>query len=695
VRRGRPRRDGSRHALGTKRSGAAPRLARVTTDLRSPLRELFGFDDFRPGQEEVVRSALAERDTLALMPTGSGKSLPYQLAAMLLPRPTVVLSPLIALMKDQIDKLPSAVAARATVVNSSLPADEVEARLGALAAGRVSLLLAAPERLRRRDFVETLAAARIGLVVVDEVHCVSMWGHDFRPDYLFIRAALAELGEPPVLGLTATATPDTEAEIGRALGRDFHVVRASVVRPNLRHAVDPVDSDEDRKRALLARLAGTDGPAIVYARSRESCERLARFLRGHGVRALHYHAGMEPNERTAAQDAFLTGAMRVVVATTAFGMGIDKPDIRLVLLYNLPGSLEDYVQMVGRAGRDGRPSDCVLFSGRRDALALRRFAERDVPETDALRDLYRSLRTRAADGVAVASADELAEDEHDPRVLVGMLEQAGLVRRGFDRGRAMSVELLPPPLDAAERMALLLARARAQALARADRIAAFGESHRCRQVEIAEHFGEEAAPCGVCDRCSGAAAPRAVTGDAPTRELPADIAGAIVDAVRSLERPLGTSGLVATLSGSVGAPPTGRRSGSYGLLGAAPPSRIKGWIGTLVASGHLERFTSEDGYPLLRPGRTDEPLPRLGAPASAASAPDGDPLFERLRAWRLERARVEAVPAYVVFSDKTLREMAAVKPADARELATVNGVGPAKIERYGTEVLDLVAAFAA
>ena len=276
-----------------------------------------------------------------------------------------------------------------------------------------------------------------------------------------------------------------------------------------------------------------------------------------------------------------------------------------------------------------------------------------------------------------------------------MLEQAGLVRRGFDRGRAMSVELLPPPLDAAERMALLLARARAQALARADRIAAFGESHRCRQVEIAEHFGEAAAPCGVCDRCSGAAAPRAVTSEAPARELPADIAGAIVDAVRSLDRPLGTSGLVATLSGSVGAPPTGRRSRSYGLLAAAPPSRIKGWIGTLVASEHLERFTSDDGYPLLRPGRTDEPLPRLGAPASAASAPDGDPLFERLRAWRLERAREEAVPAYVVFSDKTLREMAAVKPADERELAAVNGVGPAKIERYGTEVLDLVAAFAA
>ncbi|HSL65715.1 MAG TPA: ATP-dependent DNA helicase RecQ [Gaiellaceae bacterium] len=662
-------------------------------DLHASLRDLFGFDGFRPGQEEVVRGALAGRDTLALMPTGSGKSMPYQLAAMLLPRPTVVLSPLIALMKDQVDKLPPAVAERTTLVNSSLPAEETERRLGELAAGRVSLLLAAPERLRRRDFVATLAAAQVGLVVVDEVHCVSMWGHDFRPDYLFIRAALAELGDPPVLGLTATATPETEREIGRALGRAFHVVRASVVRPNLRHAVEEVDADEERKRALLARLARTDGSAIVYARSRESCEKLARFLRGHGVRASHYHAGMEPGERTAAQDAFLAGEARVVVATTAFGMGIDKPDIRLVLLYNLPGSLEDYVQMVGRAGRDGHPSDCVLFAGRRDAASLRRFVERDVPDADTLRGLYRQLRLAAGDGtVAAVRPDELGAEDHDPRVLVGMLEQARLVRRGFDRGRAMQVELLPPPDDAAVRTAALLERARAQALGRAERIAAYAASLRCRQEEIAQHFGESTDPCGLCDRCRGTATARPTpTTDAP--ELPHDVAAAIVDAVRGLARPLGTTGLVATLSGSVAAPPTGRRSPAYGILAAAPPTRIKGWIGVLVASGHLERFTSEDGYPLLREGLAPEPTPRLAAPAAAGTRTEGDPLFERLRAWRLERSRAEEVPAFVVCSDRTLRELAAAKPRDERSLASVSGIGPAKLERYGADLLELVAAF--
>src|SRR5829696_4802063 len=445
------------------------------SELTPALRRLFGFAEFRPGQEQVVRAAVDGRDTLALMPTGSGKSLTYQLAAMLRPTPTLVLSPLIALMKDQVDKLPPEVAEQATLINSSLDPDKAARRLRGVSEGRYRLLYVAPERLRQRSFLEAIAGIEIGLVVVDEVHCVSMWGHDFRPDYLFIRRALAELGDPPVLGLTATATPETEAEIGRALGRSFHVVRASVVRPNLRHAVDEAESDEERKRTLLARVVRTEGSTIVYARSRESCEKLARFLRGHGVKALHYHAGMEPDERTQAQDSFLRGEARVVVATTAFGMGIDKPDIRLVLLHNLPRSLEDYVQMIGRAGRDGAPSDCVLFAGRRDAQALRRFVERDSPEADDLRSLYRSLRARAIDGVASATPDELGDGEHDPRVLVGMLEQAALVRRTFDRGRAMSVELLPPPDDAAERTATLLARARAQALARADRITGFAE----------------------------------------------------------------------------------------------------------------------------------------------------------------------------------------------------------------------------
>ena len=310
-------------------------LVRVP-DLRPALKQLFGFDDFRPGQEAVVRAALAGQDTLALMPTGAGKSLTYQLAAMLRPSPTLVLSPLIALMKDQVDKLPGPVARTATFVNSSLAPDEAAARLRAVAAGEMRILYAAPERLRQESFVRTLRGIGVGLVVVDEVHCVSMWGHDFRPDYLFIRRALEALGRPAVLGMTATATPsDTEA-IGEALGRRLELVRTTVHRPNLRYDVERTENGEERLRGLLARLGRLDrAPAIVYARSRRSCEEIARTLRGHGVVAEHYHAGLEPGDRTRVQEEFIGGRIPVVVATTAFGMGIDKADVRLAR--QLPG----------------------------------------------------------------------------------------------------------------------------------------------------------------------------------------------------------------------------------------------------------------------------------------------------------------------------------------------------------------------
>ena len=478
----------------------------VLTDLRPALREHFGFDEFRPGQEDVVRAALDGRDTLALMPTGAGKSLTYQLAAMLRPSPTLVLSPLIALMKDQVDKLPPQIAATATFVNSSLAPEEASSRLASVASGDTRLLYAAPERLRQQGFVETLRRIGVGLVVIDEVHCVSMWGHDFRPDYLFIRRALDVLDEPAVLGMTATATPANASAIAEALGRSFEVVRTSVHRPNLRYDVERAENGEERLRALLRRLRGLDGAAIVYARSRRSCEEIARMLVGHGVRAEHYHAGLEADERTRVQEAFVSGRTPVVVATTAFGMGIDKADVRLVALVNFPDSLESYVQMVGRAGRDGAPSDTVLLAGDADASALRRFALRDVPTPDLLRRVYRVLRDSGGtvDPESVAAA---TEDSHDPRVLVGMLEQAGIVRRGYDAGRAMRVELLPVEEGAGAVVDGLLDRLAHEAAARVERIVSFAETSRCRHLQVAEHFDETlATPCGACDVCAPRAA---------------------------------------------------------------------------------------------------------------------------------------------------------------------------------------------
>ena len=346
--------------------------------------------------------------------------------------------------------------------------------------------------------------------MIDEVHCVSMWGHDFRPDYLFIRRALEELGEPSVLGMTATATPAVAHEIAEALGRELAVVRTSVVRPNLRYDVEEVSGNEDRLRVLVERLRGLgEGSAIVYARSRDSCERVARTLRGHGIAMEHYHAGLDAAERSRVQDDFVAGRIRGVVATTAFGMGIDKPDVRFVCLFNYPDSLESYVQMVGRAGRDGAPSDTLLLASPSDATAVRRFALGDIPTPDDLRRVYRVLR----DTGGVVEADELPGGDHDPRVLVGMLEQAGIVRRGCDRGRAMHVELLEVGAGAGTVVDDLLVRYAEQAEERVERIIGFAESRRCRHAQVAEHFGELLEPpCGACDVCAPRQFDRATAG---------------------------------------------------------------------------------------------------------------------------------------------------------------------------------------
>ena len=666
------------------RSDARRTLVRVS-EPKPALRRLFGFEDFRPGQERVVQAAVEGRDTLALMPTGSGKSLTYQLAAMLRPTPTLVLSPLIALMKDQVDKLPPEVAAQATLINSSLDPDDAAARLRGAAEGRYRLLYVAPERLRQRHFLDAIAGIDIGLVVIDEVHCVSMWGHDFRPDYLFIRRALDELGRPAILGMTATATPATEREIATALGREPEVVRTSVVRPNLRYDVEVVDGEQDRLRTLVRRLHELRGAsAIVYARSRMTCEKVARTLRVHDLAALHYHAGLEPAERSAAQEAFIEGRVQTVVATTAFGMGIDKPDIRLVALYNYPESLESYVQMVGRAGRDGRASDTLLLASRSDASQLRRFAQSDIPTVDDLRSVYARLRGRTE-----ALPEELGS-EPDPRVLVGMLEQVGLVRRGFDAGRAMQVEVPDPPADAAARIDALLARYEQEALARAERLISFAASPLCRHRQVAEHFGETLPEdCGMCDVCAPLAAP--VETPASVAPLPDDVAAAIHRAVLDLRWPLGRTGLAAMLHGSMTAPRSAQRSPHFGLLAAATQAEVKRWIQLLETAGALEAFESDDGFRLLRAVQGVE-LPRIGSPAAAAPADEG--LFERLRAWRLERARVDEVPAYVVLHDATLRELAAAKPTSERDLAAVKGFGPAKLERYGEDVLAVIAAAA-
>jgi ATP-dependent DNA helicase RecQ len=686
-------------------------------DLTTALQRYFGFNHFRSGQEEIVEKAVAGRDTLAFMPTGAGKSLCYQLAAMLRPAPTLVLSPLIALMKDQVDNLPREIAEQTCVINSSLEPGEASRRLSAMSTGKYRLMYAAPERLRQRNFVRTLQSIGIGLVVIDEVHCVSMWGHDFRPDYMFIRKALEALDDPVILGMTATATPVTERDIAASLGRDCDVVRTGVVRPNLRYEVVQVESGDERLRTAISRAQQTPGAGIIYARSRQKCEQIAGLLRRGRVDALHYHAGLTPDERKRVQESFLQGRTRVIVATTAFGMGIDKADIRWVLLFDYPSSIEDYVQRIGRAGRDGAPSTCTLLAGSADGVSLLRFARADLPTVDDLRLVYRELRSRVEDGFVEITPDELGRaaalpESSDSRVLVGMLDRAELVRRDYDAGRAMRVEVLRAPSDAPQRIDRLLQAYTTGAESRAQRMIAFADVKRCRHLQVAEHFGETVTvPCGMCDVC----APRRAVAVSSTasRPLPDNIAESILDVVESVRWPLGKTGLAKTLKGKVDAPASAQANRGFGALSEVQHASIVRWIDALIASGHLVSYPAPDGlqFSLLRVGNREE-LPDFESPSASASrvgprpprgkdpaqsrasppelSPVDQALFNELRAWRYETAQARAVPAYVVMYNAVLYEIVARRPSNREELGRIEGMTERSIEQYADDILAVV-----
>ncbi len=421
------------------------------------LRDAFGLHEFRPNQARVIHNVLAGVSTLAVMPTGAGKSLTYQLPALLLPQATVVVSPLIALMKDQIDGLPDLVRERATLINSTLTTRELSERIRAIAAGEFKLVYIAPERLRQRAFLHALKRCGVALFVVDEVHCLSLWGLSFRPDYLFIGRALDELGNPPLLALTATASQETQAEVGEVLGKNTAVL-ASVFRPNLYFQVLRAGNREEKQQALINLCREISGPIIVYARARQACEELAQVLRRVGIAADYYHA--QVGDRAATQERFMRGETRVLVATVAFGMGIDKADIRAIIHYNLPQSVEAYYQEAGRAGRDGQPARCVLLYAGSDKARLTTWLQEQAITRDHLRALYKALRQQMRGSIDVVDLERLqravnGDDDTLVRVGLSMLERVVLLRRHFDLPETASLSLTgaAAPEDAAQRVA--------------------------------------------------------------------------------------------------------------------------------------------------------------------------------------------------------------------------------------------------
>ncbi len=450
-----------RHLSGPQ-SIAVSRDERRTVQLEAARH--FGFTKLREGQTEIVASILRGESVLAVMPTGAGKSLCYQLPALILPKPTLVISPLIALMKDQVDSLPTAARRQATFVNSTLTDEEIEARLAGVARGDYKLIYAAPERLRQRPFLAALRRAGLALFVVDEAHCVSLWGHDFRPDYLFIQEARHALGNPPALAMTATAPPRVRDEIIDYISSDPageeapvrpRVLALDIFRHNLHLSALQFHNEDEKRIALIKFVQETAGSGIVYVNSRHKAEALAIGLREAGVAAEAYHAGMQ--ERGAIQDRFMADKTRVVVATIAFGMGIDKSDIRFIVHFHPSRSLAAYYQEVGRAGRDDKPSQGVLFYSNNDWSNLRRWAKADEFSAALLERVYAAVATQLGihPDAAEPAADEvvcgpvelrrlmqvLNTDETTTRVAVSALERADLLTRGFDVPQELTLTL--------------------------------------------------------------------------------------------------------------------------------------------------------------------------------------------------------------------------------------------------------------
>ncbi len=757
--------------------------------IATKVKALFGFTSLQPGQLETLACALRGEDVLAVLPTGGGKSLCYQLPALLEESGTTfVISPLIALMKDQIESLPDTQHAHATMLNSSLTGRELRQRMMQVAAGRYKLVYAAPERLRQPPFLHILQQADITRLVIDEAHCVSVWGHDFRPDYLIIKRVREALGNPHLMAVTATAPPRVRRDILQQLG-DMQVVTGDSTRPNLRFEVFYASSNDEKLAHIIAFCKAETGSGIIYAGTRKRCERLAALLRKYGISAAHYHAGI-PN-RAAVQDAFMSGETRIIVATIAFGMGIDKADVRFIVHFSPPDSLESYYQEAGRAGRDGQPSRCLLMYASSDRGMLTRHAHQGVLPVEYLRAVYAAVKGQlngATLGVINTNTiiQSLQTDDIAFRVALSMLEEAELLYRGPDLPRAfqvqflqetsnaapapltalaqmadahapfyislpdiihqtdlsldtiepalltwvdegwlnytsgprdISIAMLSPPANAAERVARLLERYEAIQIQRVDEISAYAETSRCRHGHINAYLGGQPIEhCTNCDNCVEVAPP-------PPAGFP-DEAAQYQAILRLLNGTYGwgRASLTAIMQGAADAPAKAQQHKDFGALAFRSKSAIGKLIRRLEKGDFIRAQTLSHGGVALnitpkgqaaiqnanlldklvgsqrssrrkrRRKRRAPSRPRqVTLSGEEVTTPDMDEaLFNALKDWRLALAQENKVPVYIIFPNKTLSDIATYKPTTLNTLESIKGVGPRKIEKYGHAVIELV-----
>ncbi len=685
------------------------------------LKEHFGFSKFLDGQEEVISEIVSGKDGLVVMPTGGGKSLCFQIPALCFPGVTLVISPLIALMKDQVDAL-EARGIPATLINSTLGWPEQKERLDGMRSGKYKLVYVAPERFRAESFLRALKGVEISLFAIDEAHCLSQWGHDFRPDYMRLGKVLEIIGRPQCVALTATATPVVREDILKTLVLREPFERVSgFSRPNLSLAISQVDKatqkDERIKSIIAAHKTG-----IVYCATRKKVDLVSETLASLGIKCVSYHGGMSDQERVKAQEIFISKKVDVAVATNAFGMGIDRADVRFVIHYEVPGSVEAYYQEAGRAGRDGEAAVCELLFNYADTRTQEFFIDGANPSPVVVRQIYQYLLNEADGNHEVfRTLDDIA-DNADVKNSMAVGSALGILARGrfiqrFDvKGKRMrGTRLLQPDvlvrdlkLDE-EAMEAKDARDREKLKAMVEMCFA----RTCRQQWILEYFGEaKAAKCGNCDVCRERSA-----GDfrRPTSEEALMVKKALAGVARMSRRTgagwqgkFGKGKIILMLSGSKSQEMLNARLDqltTYGILADRTTGYLNALFRSLAEEGLV--ITQTGDYPLMTLSDRGEAVmkgeeeyelrwPDEVAKPAGLEEKDFDPqLFTMLKDLRFKIAKKDGVPQYIVFSNKVLENLTKYAPSSVEEALEIPGIGEGKAQSYLPPFLEMIRTFRA